>query len=210
MHILDGVLSTPVAAATSAAAAGLTAYSLVGTKEKEIPKIALMAAVFYVGSLIHVNIGGSSVHLLLSGIIGLMLGRRTPVAIAISLVLQLITIHFGGVTSLGANILDVSIPAMFSAWLVRPFIGKSPKRDFAFGALAGALSVIITVVMVSVWLVESNTRYGYGPFKAINSLMLGHIPIMIIEAVVTGFAVQMIGKTRPEMLQIPAVRRKDR
>ena len=103
MHILDGVLSTPVAAATSAAAAGLTAYSLVGTKEKEIPKIALMAAVFYVGSLIHVNIGGSSVHLLLSGIIGLMLGRRTPVAIAISLVLQLITIHFGGVTSLSQD-----------------------------------------------------------------------------------------------------------
>ena len=32
--------------------------------------------------------------------------------------------------------------------------------------------------------------------------MIGHIPVMIIEAVVTGFAIQMIAQVRPEMLSL--------
>ena len=87
MHILDGVLSPPVVAVTSVAAAGLVAWSLKGTKEEDVPKIAVTSALFFVGSLVHVNVGASSVHLLLSGIIGLVLGRRTPLAISIALIL---------------------------------------------------------------------------------------------------------------------------
>lgn len=200
MHILDGVLGTPVVAVTSVAAAGLVAWSVKGTKEKDIPKIALMSAVFFVGSLVHINIGGSSVHLLLSGIIGLVLGRRTPVAISLALILQLLIIHFGGLTSLGANIFDVSVPAMVVAFLVRPYMGKSRKLNFAMGAVSGGLSVILTIIFVSIMLIESNMRFGFGPFSAVTGLMVGHIPVMIIEAVVTGFAVQMIAQVRPEII----------
>jgi len=200
MHILDGVLGTPVVAATSVAAAGVVAWSLKGTKEKDVPKIALMSAVFFVGSLVHVNVGGSSVHLLLSGIIGLVLGRRTPVAISIALILQLLILQFGGITSLGANIIDVSIPAMLIAALVRPYLGRSRKLDFACGAASGGLSVVVTVLFVSVMLIESNLRFGFGPFSAVTGLLVGHIPVVIIETVVTGFAVSMIAAVRPEML----------
>lgn len=200
MHILDGVLGAPVVAVTSVAAAGLVAWSLKGTKERDIPKIALMSAVFFAGSLIHVNIGGSSVHLLLSGIIGLVLGRRATLAIAVSLIVQLLTIHFGGLTSLGANIIDVSVPAMIIAWLIRPYIGKGKKMNFFCGAVSGGLSVIFTIVFVSIMLIESNVRFGYGPFNAIEGLMIGHIPVIVIEAIVTGFAVHMIAQIRPEML----------
>ena len=152
MHILDGVLGTPVVAVTSVAAAGLVAWSVKGIKEKELPKIALMSSVFFVASMIHVNIGGSSVHLLMSGIIGLVLGRRTPFAIAVSLILQLLTIHFGGITSLGANVIDVSIPAMLVGWLIRPYLGKNSRTNLLCGAAAGALSVIITILFVSIML----------------------------------------------------------
>ena len=202
MHILDGVLGTPVVAVTSVAAAGLVAWSVKGIKEKELPKIALMSSVFFVASMIHVNIGGSSVHLIMSGIIGLVLGRRTPFAIAVSLILQLLTIHFGGITSLGANVIDVSIPAMLVGWLIRPYLGKNSRTNLLCGAAAGALSVIITILFVSIMLIESNVRYGFGPFNAIEGLMIGHIPVMIIEAVVTGFAIQMIAQVRPEMLSL--------
>lgn len=202
MHILDGVLGTPVVAVTSIAAAGLVAWSVKDIKPRELPKVALMSAVFFVGSMIHVNIGGSSVHLMLAGIIGLMLGRRTPLAVAVSLILQLLTIQFGGLTSLGANIIDVSLPSMLIAYLVRPYLGKSAKVNFACGAASGALSVILTIVMVSIMLIESNVRFGFGPFNAIEGLMIGHIPVMLIEAVVTGFAVYMIAQVRPEMLNL--------
>ena len=200
MHILGGVLSPPVVAVTSVAAAGLVAWSLKGTKEEDVPKIAVTSALFFVGSLVHVNVGASSVHLLLSGIIGLVLGRRTPVAISIALILQLLILQFGGLTSLGANIIDVSIPAMLVAALVRPYLGRSYKTDLAVGAASGGLSVILTVLFVSVMLIESNMRFGFGPFSAVTGLMVGHIPIVIIETVVTAFAVAAIMKTRPRLL----------
>ncbi len=202
MHILDGVLGTPVVAVTSVAAAGLVAWSAKGTKEKDVPKIALMSAVFFVGSLVHVNIGGSSVHLLLSGIIGMVLGRRTPLAVSLALILQLLIIHFGGLTSLGANIIDVSIPAMLVAFLVKPYLGEKRKVNFAVGAVSGGLSVILTIIFVSIMLIESNMRFGFGPFSAVTGLMIGHIPIVIIEAIVTGFAIQMIMQIRPEILDL--------
>lgn len=200
MHISDGVLGTPVVAATSVAAAGLVAYSLKGTKEKEIPRIALMSAVFFVGSLVHINVGGSSVHLILSGIIGLVLGRRTPIAISIALLFQMLLFQFGGLSSYGANIIDVSVPAMIMAWLIKPILGKDSKRDFLGGFLAGSMSVALTIVFVSVMLIESNMRFGFGPFSSINGLMIGHIPIMLGEGIVTGFAVRMIMKTRPDII----------
>ena len=202
MHILDGVLGPPVVAATSVAAAGLVGWSLKDTKEKDIPQIALMSAVFFVGSLVHVNIGGSSVHLLLSCIIGLTLGRRTPVAVSIALILQLLILQFGGITSLGANIIDVSIPAMLIAALVRPHMNRSRLGNAACGAAAGGLSVVLTVLFVSVMLIESNLRFGFGPFSAVTGLIVGHIPVIIIEAAVTGFAVSMIARIRPEILNL--------
>ncbi|MCR4963718.1 MAG: CbiM family transporter [Firmicutes bacterium] len=200
MHILDGVLSPPVVAVTSVAAAALVGWSLKGVRERDIPKIAVTSALFFVGSLIHVNIGASSVHLLLSGIIGLVLGRRTPVAISIALILQLLILQFGGLTSLGANIIDVSIPAMLVSALVRPYLGRSRKLDLAAGAACGGVSVVLTVVFVSLMLIESNMRFGFGPFSAVSGLMIGHIPVMIIEAVVTAFAVAAIMKSRPQIL----------
>lgn len=79
---------------------------------------------------------------------------------------------------------------------------ENSRTNLLCGAAAGALSVIITILFVSIMLIESNVRYGFGPFNAIEGLMIGHIPVMIIEAVVTGFAIQMIAQVRPEMLSL--------
>lgn len=209
MHILDGVLSLPVTAVTTAAAVGLIAWSIKGIREPEVPKIALMSAAFFAGSMIHVNIGGSSVHLLLSGLIGLILGRRTPVAISISLLLQWVILQFGGLTSFGANVIDVSVPAILIAALVRPRLGQKRVSDLIWGAAAGVAGVVLTVILVSLMLLESNIRFGFGPFSAIRGLMVGHLPVMFIEAPVTAFATAMIVRVRPELL-ISERRRADR
>ena len=53
-----------------------------------IPRIALMTAAFFVASLIHVPIGPTSVHLLLNGLVGVLLGWRSALAIAVGLLLH--------------------------------------------------------------------------------------------------------------------------
>lgn len=200
MHISDGILSMPVVVGTSAAALGLVGFSLKGLEEKEIPKIALMSAAFFVGSFVHFNVGFSSVHLLLSGVIGFILGRRTPIAISVALILQLLILQFGGFTSLGANILNVSIPAMLLSYCLRPYLGKGHKHNFFLGAIAGGGTVLLTILLICLTLLESNARFGIGIFSTIDALVFAHVPVMVIEAIVTGFIVQMMMQTRPDVL----------
>jgi cobalt/nickel transport system permease protein len=85
--------------------------------DAEIPRLALLSAVFFVASTIHVRVGGTSVHLLLSGLVGIVLGRRAVVAIAIGLFLQAALIGHGGFYSLGVNLCDMTLPAFLAAAL---------------------------------------------------------------------------------------------
>lgn len=78
MHISDGGLSTAVCAAGYAITVAGIAFAVKGTKEEDIPKISLMAGTFFAISLIMIPIPPSSVHPLMCGLIGIILGRRSP------------------------------------------------------------------------------------------------------------------------------------
>src|SRR5262249_28062609 len=88
VHISDGFLS-PEWLAGGLVIAGLLA--LVGAwrlREEEIPRIALLTAAFFVASSIHLRVGLTSVHLLLNGLVGVLLGWRACLAIPIGLLMQ--------------------------------------------------------------------------------------------------------------------------
>lgn len=87
MHLADGILSMPMTAITSIGAAAVLVYSIKGTEEKEIAKISLVAAAFFVSSLIRIPIGPTSVHPVLMGLMGFILGRRAVVAVFVGLLL---------------------------------------------------------------------------------------------------------------------------
>jgi len=145
MHIADGVLSTPVVATTAVATAAVLAYSLKGMKEEEIPKTSLMAGVFFAVSLISIPVGPSSIHPLFAGLLGVILGRRAPLALFVGLLLQAVLFQHGGLTTLGANTLMLAVPALLAGYLFH----SMAKRPVLFrGALTGGLSVMITVVML--------------------------------------------------------------
>ena len=79
MHILDGVLPTSVCAAGYAAAAPLAWYSIrkikqEGDPRENIPKASLLTAAFFVASWVHIPVPPTSVHLVLSGLMGVVLG----------------------------------------------------------------------------------------------------------------------------------------
>ncbi|MCF8037428.1 MAG: energy-coupling factor ABC transporter permease, partial [Desulfobacteraceae bacterium] len=67
MHISEGILSLPVLAAGVGFAAAGTGIGLKKLDPDRIPKTGILAAAFFVASLIHVPIGPSSVHLILNG-----------------------------------------------------------------------------------------------------------------------------------------------
>ena len=197
MHIADGVLSTPVVVTTAAVTAATLVYSVKGIKEEEIPKTSLLAGVFFAVSLISIPVGPSSIHPLFAGLLGVILGRRAPLALFVGLLLQAILFQHGGLTSLGANTLMLSIPALLAGKL---FYSLQGKAVFFRGAIVGGLSVLITVVILVALLILTDLRFGQGTFSVINILIVGHLPLVVIEALVTGSALQLIAKAKPEML----------
>ena len=95
MHISEGVLSGPVLLAGGALAAGGTAIGLKNMDYDRIAQVGILSSAFFIASLIHVNIGPSSVHLILNGILGLLLGWTAFPAILVALTLQSMFFQFG-------------------------------------------------------------------------------------------------------------------
>jgi ABC-type Co2+ transport system permease subunit len=94
--------------------AGLAAWRV---RDEEIPRLALLTAAFFVASSLHLKIGPTSVHLLLNGLVGVLLGRRAPLAILVGVTLQAALIPHGGFSTIGVNTCTQAIPALFVGWL---------------------------------------------------------------------------------------------
>ena len=118
MHISEGVLSAPVLISGAALAAAGTAIGLKRLDYDRIAQVGVLSSAFFVASLIHVNVGPASVHLILNGIVGLLLGWSAVPAILVALTLQAIFFQYGGITVLGINTLIMALPA--PAWCRRP------------------------------------------------------------------------------------------
>lgn len=199
MHLADGVLSMPVVGVTYAAAGALTLYSAWGIKEEEVPKVSLMSGGFFALSLLSIPVGPSSVHPMLAGLMGVVLGRRATLAFLVALLLQAILFQHGGLTTLGANTLLLAIPALLAYGL---FYRMENKSVFFRGVLAGVLGVAGTVIFLILLLLLTDPRFGEGLLSVINILVLGHVPLAVVEGLVTGFALRLLYNVRPALLGI--------
>lgn len=203
MHLSDGILNMQTVAVTAAAAGGMLLYSLKGMKEEEIPKVSLATAAFFTASLITVPIGPSSVHAFLGGLIGILLGRRSTIAIFVGLLLQTLFFQSGGLTTLAINTVIMTLPAFVSSFLFRKLI-RDGKHLAMISGLLGAFSVIQGVATFALVLYVSNSVYSEGMLSIINLLLLAHIPIVILESILTMAVISFIYKTRPALLALSA------
>jgi cobalt/nickel transport system permease protein len=198
VHIADGILTAPVAAASAVLAAAGIGLGLRKLDADEIPRVGMLAAVLFVASLIHVPVGFSNAHLLMNGLAGLLLGWGAFPAMCAALFLQAILFNFGGLVSLGANTLNAALPAVLSYYLFAPRIrtARSYTTVFFFGACGGAVSVFGTGVMLSLSLLASGGEFAVTAW----AVLAAHVPIMLAEAFVTGAAVRFLAQVRPETL----------
>jgi len=196
MHISEGVLSGPVLASGALIAFAGTSIGLKKIDYDHIVHVAILASSFFVASLIHVNIGPASTHLILNGILGLLLGFAAFPAILTALLLQSVFFQYGGLTALGVNVVIMAVPAVLSHYLFLPFLGRSPRLTFVAGFLAGLLSILLSSLLLgaALWFTDQNF------FEISLAIILANIPIMIIEGIVTGFCVAFLLKVYPEII----------
>ncbi len=196
MHISEGVLSPPLLGAGWALTAAGTAIGLKSLDYDRIMTVAVLAAAFFVASLVHVPIGPSSVHLLLNGLLGLILGFAAFPAILAGLFLQAVFFQFGGLTVLGASCFNMAFPAVLFGILLRPLLNGSRSMRSIAAFCAGAGSIILSALSTAVFLGLSNADF----MTAAQMLLVAHIPVAIIEGFITMAAVGFILKVQPDMI----------
>lgn len=198
MHISEGILKPEILVPAGIITAGLTAYLLYKIKPNDIVRTACMSAIFFVGSFIHFPLGPSSVHLVLSGVIGAFSGVYAFLAILVALLFQGIFFGFGGLSTLGVNALIIGLPAIFGAYFVR--LGnesKSSLKTKLFYFLAGFVPVAISAVLLSAVLLLNGDE-----FKAIASLvLLTNSALCVIEGLICASLFSFIARSYPEFLK---------
>ena len=199
MHISEGILSAPVLVTGAGLTAAAVAYSLKKMEHKEVPKVAILSSVFFVASLIHVPVGPSSVHLILNGIIGVLLGWSAFPAILVALTLQGLLFQFGGITTLGVNTFNMAFPAIICFYLFnRGVRGKNNFVALGLAFVCGFLAVLLSGVMVAAALVFTGESF----LQVAKLVLIAHLPVMILEGVLTAFCIGFLRKVRPEILNI--------
>jgi len=196
MHISEGVLSGPVLVTGMALAAVGTAVGLKKLDFERIPRAGILSASFFVASLIHVPIGPASVHLVLNGIVGLILGWAAFPAILIALALQAVFFQFGGITTLGVNTLIMAFPAVLCSFAFGRFTRKETSYALAAAFACGFLSVLLGALLVGVALMFTEENF----LKVASLLVIAHLPVMIVEGFITAFCVGFLRKVQPTML----------
>jgi cobalt/nickel transport system permease protein len=196
-HIPDGVLSVPVLVGGGVIAAAGVGLSLRHLDDKAIPRTAILAAVFFVASLFAVPVGPSSVHLLLGGLMGLIIGTLTFPAVLIGLILQAVLFGFGGLTTLGVNTVNMALPGVVLAAIFAPAISRgSIERAAVLAGICAGLAVIATGFLVALCLALSSSDY----VPSARILVATYVPLMVGEGVTTGFAIAFIRRAKPELL----------
>ncbi len=206
MHIVDGALSGEVVVVGSALAAAGTAYGLKSLDMEKIPQAGVLSAMFFVASLVHVPMGLSSVHLIMNGLAGLVLGWVAFPSLLVALLLQAVFFGFGGLTVLGINTLNIALPAVIVGILCRRGVRSTNARTAAiWGGVAGALSIALTTLFVSLSLALSGDEF----IAAAKLVFIAHLPIMIIEGGLCAAAVYLMSKVKPELFGTLAVQEAD-
>jgi cobalt/nickel transport system permease protein len=196
VHLSDGILSPPVLGAGFVVAGALAAWGAAGLRDDETPRVAVFTAAFFCASLLHFKVPPTSVHLLFHGLLGVVLGRRALLAIPIALALQAALLGHGGISTLGVNATMFGTSALAASGLYRVLGGATRSRPFLAGASAAALGVLVAGLLLAAML----WSLGEGFRIVAQYALLAHLPVLAIEAVVTGFTVEFLQRVQPALL----------
>ena len=230
MHISDGVLPTWVliagwilAALLLIASVSLSKREMSNINEK-VPQVAVVTAALFVACMFKIPMPPTSLHLMLAGLAGILLGPLAFVCIFISLLLQAILLQFGGVTVLGVNTLLMGIPAIVG-WILFKYLSKIKLPIAISGALTSVIAVTVTTIILGIVFYVSGIDFGslsamlervsgipvlstiadllkaYPALLTFFMIFLMNVPLMIAEGIISAFILPFIEKVKPEMLE---------
>jgi cobalt/nickel transport system permease protein len=208
MHIPDGFLSNDVAAACAVPAIAAVGYGLrranVDLDDRRVPLLGVTAAFVFAAQMLNFPVaGGTSGHFLGAALAAVLLGPWLAcLVLAVVLGVQAFVFADGGLTALGANVLNMGV---VGGLVVGGLMLAARRARVPLPVVAGAgawLAVMAGAAATAVELALSGTV----PLATVLPAMLGvHALIGIGEAAITVAAVSAVLASRPDLMTRPLV-----
>ena len=205
MHIPDGFLDAKTVAVTWALGAGgvvlASRHAGAAMPRERIPLVGLAAAFVFAAQMLNFPVaGGTSGHLLGGVLVAALLGPGAAVVVlAAVLLLQCFLFADGGVTALGANVVNMALVGTLGGWgIFRALSTIVPGRA---GRLAGvAFGSWSSVVLGAVTCAGQLAWSDAAPWKLVFPAMAGiHALIGVGEAVIATMVYSAVLRARPEL-----------
>ena len=209
MHIPDGFLdlrTLATAAGLATVGVGLALRELRrGLPARRVPLLGLAAAFVFAAQMLNFPVAaGTSGHLIGAALASVLLGPAAAV-IAMTAVLLLQSLMFadGGITALGANVLNLAVIAPLVAYGVyagvRRIAGDSLQAMLLAAGFAAWCSTIAAALACAAQLAASGIADWNTVLAAMGSV---HMLIGLGEAVITMLILVVVIRARPELLEV--------
>lgn len=207
MHIPDGFLD----ARTLVAAAGLSAVGLAvalravrrNLPPRRVPLLGLAAAFVFAAQMLNFPVAaGTSGHLIGAALASVLLGPAAAViAMTAVLLLQGLMFADGGITALGANILNLALIAPLVAHGVYSVVRRVAGDDLRGTLLAAGFAAWCSTMAAALACATQLASSGVVALDTGLTAMGGvHMVIGLGEAVITMMIVAVVARSRPELL----------
>lgn len=225
MHIPDGYLAPTTCAIAYAAAAPFWYLAFRHVKRRlhtrVVPLLAVFSAFSFVIMMFNLPLpGGTTGHAAGIGIATIVLGPwAAMVTISIALLIQAVFFGDGGITTYGANCLNMAVAGSLVAFATYTLLaGKSPldsRRRVVAAAIAGYLAINVAAFLTAIEFGLQPLLYldatgaplyaPYPPAIAIPAMMIGHLSFAgLAELLITGGLVAYLQRANPDLLKVQA------
>jgi cobalt/nickel transport system permease protein len=210
MHIPDGFLTLNVIIPAFIITIIFWIISIKKVKltDQQVPMMGLLTALFFAAMMMNYPIiGGTTAHLLGGAAIGLILGPFAGcLSVSIILVLQAFLFGDGGLTALGANVLNMGIIGVFVPCIIFIIINKILKMKtttslYATIFLAAFIGDLLAAISAGTELGLSQQVFQYGLSIAVPAMAINHSIIGVAEGIVTVIIIGTLLKLRPDVLE---------
>ncbi len=206
MHIPDAFIPLPQAAIYWIIALIFVALALRWARnelsEEKIPLIAVLAAGIFAIQAFNLPVGmGTSGHLVGGALAAIVLGSPFAAVFILTIVLIIQGVVFGdgGITTMGANIINMGVIGGFVGYYSYHGIKSAIKNKFIPAAIAAWLGCFIAAVVCAIEMFIAGT---FPLVPGIIAMGTYHAAIGIIEGVITAGAIYLIYSTRPDLIEL--------
>jgi cobalt/nickel transport system permease protein len=190
MHIADGIMAAEICVAADAVSAGALYAFGRKTRPEEVPRMGFVATAIFAASLIHIPLAGTSVHLSLIGLAGILLGLRSFPVIFTALLFQSLIFQHGGLISIGLNTINMGAGALLAWGIWRWRAIPEGLRAFTAGFCGILLPALLMATEFEL------TGYGRGAFY----ILAVYAVVAALEGGLTLTIVSFFRTVKPELL----------